>query len=104
MGAMRERVEVQSLTIAVSSAGDRTETWAALWANEPASYDPISGGETLRGRQVDAGVNAIFTVHFRDGYLTTQRLLYGSTTYGILYVNPVDGGRRFIELHCTASG
>lgn len=102
VGAMRERVDVQSLTISVSDAGDRSESWADTFSCEPASIDPVSGGETLRGRQVEAGINVIFTVRYRSEYVPEMRVAYNSTNYGIVYVRPVEGGRRYIELFCKA--
>lgn len=104
LGAMRERIDIQSLTVSVSEAGDRTETWTTTISKEPAAFDPTSGGEGLRGRQVEATIAAIFTVHYRDGYLPTQRVVHNGTTYGIVYVKPVEGGRRYIELQCKANG
>ena len=99
LGSMRERITIQSVTVTTSDAGDKVETWANTYINEPAAFDPVSGGETLRGRQVDAGVNAVFTVHYRT-YTTTQRVQYNGTNYGIVFVKPIEGGRRYVELHC----
>lgn len=101
LGAMRERINVQTLTRTVSDAGDGVESWATTYSNEAAKYDPVSGGETPRGRQVEAGITAIFTVHFRD-YVPEMRVVYNSTNYGIVYVKPIEGGRRYVELWCKA--
>ena len=101
VGAMRERITIQTPTETVDSIGQTNRTWAALYSNEPARYDPISGGETLRGKQVEAGVTAVFTIHKRDSITSTMRVVHGSTTYGISYINPVDGGNRYLELRCS---
>ena len=102
VGAMRERITIQSLSVAISDAGDKTETWSDLYVDEPAAFDSVSGGETLRGRQVEAGINAVFTVRYRSEYATTQRITHDGTTYGIVYVKPVDGGRRYSEIYCRS--
>lgn len=102
VGAMRERITVQSLTVTISDAGDKAEAWANLYVNEPAIYDPASGSETLRGRQVEAGVNVVFITHYRTAYAPEQRVSYGGNTYGIVFVKPVEGGRRYVELHCRS--
>ena len=102
VGTMRERVTVQSGTAAVDSVGQSVLTWTALYTDEPAMFEPVTGGETLRGKQVDAGVTAIFTVHYRSTYTPEMRLVHESTTYGIVYAKPVEGGRRYTELHCKA--
>lgn len=102
VGAMRERINVQQLELSISDAGDKTEVWTTLFANEPASFEQVSGGETLRGRQVEAGVNALFTVRYRSGYLPTQRVVHAGVTYGIVFVRQVEGGKRYIELQCRS--
>jgi SPP1 family predicted phage head-tail adaptor len=101
---MRERIDVQSLTISVSDAGDRTETWTTLVEDEPASFEPTSGGEGLRGRQVEATIAAVFVVHYRTGYEPTQKVMHEGIEYGVVYVKPIEGGKRYLELHCRANG
>lgn len=103
LGAMRERITIQSLAVAISDGGDKVETWTDLVTNEPASFESVSGGESSRGRQVETGINAIFTIHHRDGYNATQRVRHNGIVYGISYAKPVQGGRRFIELYCKAT-
>lgn len=102
IGAMRERITIQSKTETVDAIGQTNRTWAATYEDEPARYDPVSGGETLRGKQVEAGITALFTIHTRDSIDSTMRVMHGSNTYGIAYVNQVDGGLRYLELQCRA--
>lgn len=101
VGAMRERIAVQSLSTTVSDAGDVTETWTDTYTNEPAKFEEVSGGETPRGKQVDAGVTAVFTVHYRT-YDSTMRVVHNGTTYGILKCPRSEGGRRYRELWCAS--
>mgnify|MGYP003649036962 CR=1 FL=1 len=101
LGAMRERITIQSPVETVDTIGQTNRTWADTYEDEPARYDPISGGETLRGKQVEAGVIAVFTIHKRDDIDSTMRVSYGGNHYGIAYVNPVDGGNRYLELRCS---
>lgn len=102
-GAMRERINIQTATNSVDSAGQSIPTWATTYANEPAKFEPTSGGENPRGKQVEAGIAAIFTVHYRSNYVPTMRVVHGSTTYGIVYVKPVEGGKRYAELWCKSA-
>lgn len=99
---MRERVTIQSLTVSISNAGDKSESWSNLYQNEPARYEPVRGGEMLRGKQVEAGIDVVFTVHYRDNIDATMRVVYGSTNFGIVYTKPVEGGKRYLELYCKA--
>lgn len=102
VGAMRERINVETPTHTVDAFGQSIPTWAVTYRNEPAAFDMVSGGETFRGKQVESGINAVFTVHWRDGYDTTQRIAHNGTNYGIVYVKYIEGGRRYIELWCKS--
>ena len=99
--SMIHRIDVQSATVD-ESTGQPIRTWATTFAGEPAAWQPMAGTETIRGRQVEAGISGFFTVNFRTGYDTEQRIDFNSQTYGIVYVKPVDGGRRYLELHVRA--
>lgn len=103
LGAMRERIDVQTPVEVLDAAGQTIRTWTTTLPAEPAAFDPASGGETVRGKQVEASIAAVFTVHYRTTYTVTQQLLHDGLTYGIVYVKPVEGGKRYIELHCRAN-
>lgn len=103
LGAMRERITIQTATETTSDAGDVTPTWADTYANEPAKFDSVSGGETLRGKQVEAGINAVFTVHYRSTFTPKMRVVHNSNNYGIVYIKQIEGGRRYSELWCKVT-
>jgi SPP1 family predicted phage head-tail adaptor len=102
VGSMRQRITLQTPTESTSTFGDVSTTWADTLKDEPAQFISTNGGETLRGRQVEAGINAVFTVHYRSQYSPTCRIVYDGTTYGVVYVRPVDGGRRYLEVYCKS--
>lgn len=97
---MRDRITVQTDTTAQDAAGQSIVTRTDWLINEPAKYEPTHGGEGSRGRQVEAGINAIFIVRYRSGYTPRQTVVHDSTKYGIVYVKPVEGLDRYRELHC----
>ena len=99
---MRERITVQQATVD-DSTGEPSRTWTDWLTNEPAAYMPTAGGETIRGRQLSAEISAVFTVRYRAGYSPQMRVVHNGQTYGVVYVKPVDGGRRFLELQCKGS-
>lgn len=100
-GMMRHRINVQTAVDTVDDAGQTLRGWESTLTAEPADYTPTIGGEVIRGKQVEAGVSAVFTVRYRAGfYDPTKQIVFDGTTYGIVHVKPVDGGRRYIELHC----
>lgn len=102
LGAMRERLQIQTATETVDAAGQTIRTWVTTYVNEPAQRMPVRGGEGARGRQVEAGIDEIFVIHFRETVTPHMRVSFDSRTYGIVYVNPVEGGRRYLELSCKA--
>lgn len=103
VGAMRERVQIQSASESADLAGQVIRTWSTTYANEPAQRMPVRGGESLRGRQVEAGIDEIFVTRFHADIVPQMRVVFDSRNYGIVYVNPVEGGRRYLELHCKAN-
>jgi len=103
VGKMRERINIQTPTEAIDSAGQPIKSWATTFENEPASYEPAAGTETIRGRQLEAGINAVFIIRYRSGLNTRQRVVFNSENYGIVHVKQIEGGRRYVELHCKAN-
>lgn len=101
VSSMIHRIDVQTATTD-DSTGQPVRTWSTTFTKEPAAWTPTAGTETVRGRQVEAGIVGYFTVGYRDGYSVEQRISFGSQYYGIVYVKPIDGGRRYIELHVRA--
>lgn len=100
---MRHRITVSRATTAVDSSRQPIVTYVERYADEPARFEQVSGGETVRGRQIEAGVVAVFTVNYRDGYASTDRVTFDSVTYGIHRIHKPDGVGRFLEVHCKAA-
>ena len=101
IGSMRQRCTVQQVTETQDDSGQPVVTWSDYVVDEPCQFIPTGGTESMRGRQLEAGTKAIFRVRYRSGYQPEMRIVYGSTNYGITYVNPVDGLRRYVELVCV---
>lgn len=104
LGAMRERITIQAPTETLDDYGEPIVEWTDIFTSEPASMRHTGGTEVSRGEQVEANVKAVFTVRYRDGIDSTMRIVHEGRAYGILHVNPVQGGRRYIELLTAASG
>jgi SPP1 family predicted phage head-tail adaptor len=94
---------MQSTSTVDSSRQPIVTYTTARFANEPAKYEQVSGGEVVRGRQIEAGVIALFTVNYRDGYVQTDRITFDGQTYGIHRMHKPDGIKRFLEIHCKAA-
>lgn len=102
LGSMRQRCTIQQPTETIDSAGQPVVAWTDFLTNEPCQFIPTGGNETMRGRQLEAGTKAVFRVRYRVGYTPEMRIQYEGNNYGITYVNPVDGLRRYIELVCVS--
>ena len=98
VGSMRQRVTIQQPIETLDATGQPVVTWSNWLLNEPAKFEPTGGIEYMRGRQLEASTLGIFTVRYRDGYMATMRILHNGMTYGITAQNPVEGGRRYIEI------
>ncbi len=61
-----------------------------------------TGGEGARGRQVEAGISAIFTVRYRDGYTPEMAIDIDGQRFWIVYVKAVQGMDRYRELYCKS--
>jgi len=102
LGEMRARITVKTESTTQDSAGQPVVTLSTWLVDEPAKHEPVSGTETARGRQVEAGIAAVFTVHYRDGYTPKMAVICDGQTYGIVGVHRVDGMNAYRELHCKA--
>lgn len=100
LGKLRERIVIQRARTDIST-GQPERTWEVHLNSVPASYDPVTGSETTRGRQVEANVKAVFTVHKTGEIKTTDRVLFDGNTWGIVAIVPFAGGERYLEIHCT---
>lgn len=100
---MRYRIDIQELTETLDSYGQAIKSWSNLETNLPAKYEPFAGQETIRGDQVEAGVKAVFTIRYRNDLNSKMRVIFDGETYGIVHVKRVEGGKRYIELHCRAN-
>jgi SPP1 family predicted phage head-tail adaptor len=100
VGEMRHRITVKVETTSQDDAGQPVVSMVTWICDEPAKCDPMTGAQGARGRQVEAGITAIFTVRYRDGYTPEMIVVHRGQQYGIVYVHSVAGADRYIELHC----
>lgn len=102
VGQMRDRITIQTETTTRARSGQPVVAFVNFLVSEPATYLYVGGAESIRGRQIEAGINAIFIVRYRPGYLPTQAITYAGQRYGIVHVRPIDGKDRYLELFCRA--
>ena len=98
LGSMRHSVSIMTPTETLDDAGQPVVTWTSFLANEPAEWIPTGGIEVMRGRQLELGTKGIFRVRYRQGYTTQMKVVHDGTSYGITYINNVEGQKRYLEL------
>lgn len=101
-GKMRHRITVKRRSIAPDASGQPIPTFIDRFQGEPAGFTQVSGGEVLRGRQIEAGVTAVFVVNWRAGYDETDIIVFEGVEYGIVRIHKPEGIARFAEIHCKA--
>lgn len=98
-GKMRYRITVQK-PVKSTTQGQPVVSWVDLLVDEPADYEYTRGYQSVRGRQVEEGVDCIFYVRWREEHDPENRIAFDGEYYGVIFVRPVAGRRRYMELHC----
>ena len=83
--------------------GQMIRTWSVRHNEVYASFEPVSGGETTRGRSVEAGTDAMFVVRAQptDPYSVQDRIYFDGEYWYIKQVHKAGGGNEFVELHAS---
>lgn len=100
---MRHRITLRKPVKTVDASRQPVTTWENELTMQPAKYLQVAGGETVRGRQIEAGVTALFTVNYRAEYAVEKQVVFRGQAYGIVRVDEPDGVNRFVDLHCKAA-
>lgn len=105
VGALRERVTIQSVSLSPDSYGEPIETWTNLataptvWANfrtKPGGERFVSGGE-----QVIAQLIHTVTIRHRTDVTVKMRLKEGTRVFLIENMYDPTGRNEYIALECT---
>ena len=73
-GQYRERIHVYSETSAAGS--DDPAFGSTLWRDLPCAINAVSGGETYRGRQLEATVTHVMEMRYYAGILPNMRIYH----------------------------
>lgn len=93
---MRQRVSIQSASVAKNSYGESIQTWtetAEVWA----AVEPLEGREYFQAQQVQAETSIRVRVRYLSGVVPTMRIIYGARTLEVLAV--IDRDEQHKELH-----
>lgn len=101
-GKRRERIAIRKVTTTQDDAGQPVVTYSNRYASVPAAFEDTGGTETLRGKQIEAGIGAVFNIGYLQGIEETDRIVFNGRNYGIVNIRRVEGGLRMLELFCRA--
>lgn len=104
-GQLYQRIAIEEPTATQDAAGQPIRTWSALAgpALLPARVETVTGGETLRGRQVTADAQIVFTTRYRSDVTTQMRVVYESGYYNIVRASDPYGDKRELRIECRAA-
>lgn len=97
-GRLRQRISIESAT--TPTTGETTPSFTTYAANVPAEVIETSGGEYIRGRQVEAGIVAMVTIRYRSGLDPTMRIKYGTRYLNIGSIIDPTGYRSELLIMC----
>ncbi len=106
-GIFRDRCNIQSDNSADGNPIPDYTTYAAKYESVPCDVTTISGSETFRGRQLEAGLSHVVELQYLPDVLPSMRVsVTGGTlrgrTLNIAAVVPLDfnGRKRKLQLLC----
>lgn len=106
-GKFRDRCDIQSDGSTDSNPVPDYTTYAPLYESVPCDITTVSGSETFRGRQLEAGMSHVVEMQYLPEINSTMRVsvtggLLSGRTLHIASVVPVDfdGRARKLQLMC----
>lgn len=100
-GQLRHTVQIQSVTLADDGMGSPTETWATVTGGTVrAEIWSLRGEERLAGERLEARITHRVRLRYFSGLTSAHRLVFGSRTFRIRFVNDVDQRGREMLLDC----
>lgn len=99
-GQLSNRITIEEAADAKDAAYQTIRTWSTRANNLPAKVESVTGGETIRGRQVSASATILFTIRYMAGLTSKMRVKFGSRTLGIVRVSDPYGDRRELRIEC----
>jgi len=97
IGRLDRRIDIERLTQG-NTNGVKTESWAALVSDLPATAMQMSGREAMQQGGAAAEVDTVFTIRYRGDVLETDRIDWGGRKYDIKFIREI-GRREGEEIH-----
>ena len=99
-GELKDIVTFQCVQRAQDGAGGYAETWRDLaeWPQAWAKVEPVQGGTSLRGMQVDWVGTYGVTIRTRRDLANTMRIVWGELVLQIVDLQPPRQGDAFMRI------
>ena len=101
IGALRHRIQIQSLSLASDGQGGSTETWATV-ATVWADVQPVSASERVYGQKLEyQRSHKVIIRYLADltiGVSNTHRFLFDSRTFQIKGVYKMDEKKFWLKI------
>lgn len=98
-GLRRHHVTIQRPDTTLDANGQVVPTWSTLHTDVPASITDTAGGETVRGKQMQAGVDALIEFVYLAGIDPKDRITFGSRTFNVERIDDTD--LRMTRCYCS---
>lgn len=100
-GMLRHYVTIQSRSTTPDTYGEPAQTWSTLYADQPASVQPLSGRELINAQAIQSDVTHRVRMRYVSGVEVKHRILFGSRVLDIRAVRNVDERGAELEMLCT---
>jgi head-tail adaptor len=103
-GQLRHRVTLEYPN-PTQVEGTQVPVWATVLASIPAEILAVAGGETVRGKQIEAGIDTVVIVRFglsknANHEWSDHRFVHDSRNLNIVRAADEEGTREFLTCYC----
>lgn len=101
-GLLRHVINIQQQIQTRDNFGGVEVSWVDKFPKTYARYEPLSGKELFANGQMQSQVTTRFTIRYRPGVDTSQRIVFRNRIYNIhAVVEDNVSGMEWITLHCS---
>jgi len=102
-GRLRHRVNIQKPVQAQDpDTGEVTRTWSTVFADVPASIEPMSVREFIAAQQMVAQCTTMIVFRWLPGLTPTMRIVQGATIYNPAgFLADKESGAEYVTAPCT---
>jgi len=101
IGDLRERVDLYAYTLATSTDGDQTETWATYATRVPARVAPLQGRDRYAAQAIQANLAYRVTIRYRTDITAHDRVYWGGRKLEIHGIVNPEARDRFLVMDCS---